>query len=50
MEHDFKILYKPSRSHLMGYALSRLPNNIELLGILDQIFDANLFALELEWL
>jgi hypothetical protein len=26
LEYDFKIVYKPSRSHLMIDALSRLPN------------------------
>ncbi len=26
LEYDFKIVYKPSRSHVMANALSRLPN------------------------
>jgi hypothetical protein len=26
LEYDFKIIYKPCRSHLMADALSRLPN------------------------
>jgi hypothetical protein len=26
LEYDFKILYKPGRSHLMANALNRLPN------------------------
>jgi hypothetical protein len=26
LEYDFKIVYKPDRSHLMANALSRLPN------------------------
>jgi hypothetical protein len=26
LEYDFKIVYKPSRSHLVADALSRLPN------------------------
>jgi hypothetical protein len=28
LEYDFKIVYKPGRSHLMEYALSKLPNQI----------------------
>jgi hypothetical protein len=31
-------------------ALSRLPNHIELVGILDQTCDAHLFTLQPEWL
>jgi hypothetical protein len=49
-EYDFKIVYKLGRSHLMGYALSRLPNHTEPIGILDQTCDAHLFTLEPEWL
>jgi hypothetical protein len=36
LEYDFKVVYKPSRSHLMVDALNRLPNKIELVGVLDQ--------------
>jgi hypothetical protein len=28
LEYDFKIVYKPSRSHLMEYALNKLPNQV----------------------
>jgi hypothetical protein len=45
MEYDFKIVYKPSRSHLMVDALSRLPNQAELIGLLDQTNDAHMFIL-----
>jgi len=31
-------------------ALSRLPNQTELIGILNQTCDAHLFILQLEWL
>jgi hypothetical protein len=34
LECDFKIVYKPSRSHLMANALSRLPNHAKPVGIL----------------
>jgi hypothetical protein len=50
LEYDFKIVYKPSRSHLMVDALSRLPNQIEHVGVPDQTCDAHLFTLQLEWL
>ncbi len=35
LEYDFKIIYKLGRSHLMADALSRLPNQVELVGVLD---------------
>jgi hypothetical protein len=36
LEYDFKIVYKPNISHLMAYALSRLPNQAKLVGVHDQ--------------
>jgi hypothetical protein len=36
LEYDFKIVYKPSISHLMANTLSRLPNQVEPIGVLDQ--------------
>jgi hypothetical protein len=45
MEYDFKIVYKLGRSHLMGNALSRLPNQTIFLGVLDQTCDAHLHTL-----
>ncbi len=50
MEYDFKIIYKLGRSHLMGNALSRLPNQTIFLGVLDQTCDAHLYTLQPEWL
>jgi len=35
LEYDFKIVYKHGRSHLMENALSRLPNQVELVGVHD---------------
>jgi hypothetical protein len=35
LEYDFKIVYKPGRFHLMANALSRLPNQAELVGVPD---------------
>jgi hypothetical protein len=42
--------YKLGRSHLMAYALGRLPNHTELVGVSDQTCDAHLFTLQPEWL
>jgi hypothetical protein len=46
LEHDFKIVYKLGRSHLMAYALNRLPNHIEPIGVFDQTCDVHLFTLQ----
>ncbi len=35
LEYDFKIVYKLNRSHWMANALSKLPNQVELVGVLD---------------
>jgi hypothetical protein len=50
LEYDFKIVYKPSRSHLMANALSKLTNHIEHVQVLDQTCDVPLFTLQLQWL
>ncbi len=50
LEYDFKIIYKPSRSHLMVDALSRLPNQIKLVGIPNQTCDTHMFILQPKWL
>ncbi len=50
LEYDFKIVYKPSRSHLMVDALSKLSNQTERVKILDQTCDAHMFILQHEWL
>ncbi len=50
IEYDFKIVHKPSRSHLMANALNRLPNQIEHVGVHDQTCDAHMFTLQPEWL
>jgi hypothetical protein len=47
LEYDFKIVYKPSRSHLMVNALSRLPNQTKLVGVFDQTTYAHMFTLQL---
>jgi hypothetical protein len=32
LNYDFKIVYKPNSSHLIAYALNKLPNQVELVG------------------
>jgi len=50
LECDFKIVYKLGRSHLMADTLNKLPNQVKLVGVLDQTIDAHLFILQLDWL
>jgi hypothetical protein len=50
LEYDFKIIYKPDRSHLMVDALNRLHNQIEHVGIPNQTCDAHLFTFQPKWL
>jgi hypothetical protein len=50
LEYDFKIIYKPGRSHLMVDAFNRLRNHTKHVGIPDQTCDVHLFTLQLEWL
>jgi hypothetical protein len=45
LEYDFKIVYKPSRSHLMANAFNKFPNQVELVGVHDQTIDAHMFTL-----
>ncbi len=42
LEYDFKSIYKPSKSHLMADALSKLPNQIEPIRIPNQTCDAHI--------
>jgi hypothetical protein len=50
LKYNFKIVYKPSISHLMVDALNRLPNHTKPIGISDQTCDAHMFTLQSEWL
>jgi len=44
LEYDFTILYKPGRTHVVAYALSRLSYNTEPIGVPNQTTDASLFC------
>ncbi len=46
LEYDFKIVYKPNKSHLMVDALNRLPHQTKHITVLDQTCDAHMFNLQ----
>jgi hypothetical protein len=50
LEYDFTIMYKPSKTHVVANALSRLLNIIEPTGVLDQTTNENLFYIVPKWL
>jgi hypothetical protein len=43
LEYDFIVMYKPSKTHVIADALSRLPDITKPIGVLDQTIDASLF-------
>jgi hypothetical protein len=50
LKYDFKIIYKPDRSHLIVDALNRLHNQIEHVGVSNQTCDVHLFTFQPKWL
>jgi hypothetical protein len=50
LEYDFTIVYNPNKTHVIAYALLRLPDIIKPTCVPDQTINANLFYTELEWL
>jgi hypothetical protein len=50
LKYDFKIVYKPNRTHVITNALSRLPDSTKLTGVPNRTIDASLFYTGLEWL
>jgi hypothetical protein len=50
LEYDFTIVYKPSKTHVVVDALSRLPKIIKPTCVPDQTTNASLFYIKLEWL
>jgi hypothetical protein len=48
LEYDFIIMYKPSKTHVVANAMSRLPNIIKPIGVPNQTIDASLFNTKLE--
>ncbi len=50
LEYDFTIVYKPSITHVIKNALSRLLDIMESTGVFDQTTYASLFYIEPEWM
>jgi hypothetical protein len=50
LEYDFTVVYKLGRTHVIIDALSKLLNNIEPIGVLNQTTNANLFYTRPKWL
>jgi hypothetical protein len=43
LEYEFTVVYKHGRTHVVVDVLSRLPDNLDPLGVPDQTVDASLF-------
>jgi hypothetical protein len=50
LEYEFTIVYKLGRTHVVANVLSRLSDNLEPLGVQDQIVDASLFSIKPMWM
>jgi hypothetical protein len=50
LEYDFVIVYKPSKTHVVVDALSKLLDSSKPLGVLDQTMDMSLFFVEPIWM
>ncbi len=50
LKYDLTIVYKPCKTHVVTYALSRLLNIIKPIGVPNQTIDASLFYTKLECL
>jgi hypothetical protein len=50
LECEFIVVYKPNRTHVFIDTLSKLPNSLEPLGLLDQTMNASIFSIESIWM
>jgi hypothetical protein len=50
LKYDFTIVYKPCKTHVIGDALSRLPDIIEPTSVPDQTTNVSLFYTQPKWL
>jgi hypothetical protein len=48
LKYDFTIVYKPSKTHVIANALSRLLDMIEPIGVSNQTTYVNMFYTKLE--
>jgi hypothetical protein len=50
LEYDFVVVYKPRKTHVVAYALSRLLYIVELTSVLNQTTNISLFYTKPKWL
>lgn len=50
LEYDFRVVYKPWRSHTIVDGLSLFLSSKEPIGVYDQTIDATMFLLQPKWL
>jgi hypothetical protein len=50
LKYDFTVVYKPTKTHVVTNALSRLPDITKPTCVPNQTMDASLFYIKLEWL
>jgi hypothetical protein len=50
LKYEFIVVYKLGRTHVVADVLSRLPNNLEPLGVSNQTMDASLYSIEPMWM
>jgi hypothetical protein len=50
LEYDFTVIYKLDKMHSVTDALSRLSHEVEMVGVLDQMTNAILFSMHIDWL
>jgi hypothetical protein len=50
LKYEFTIVYKPNKTHVIVDVLSKLLDNSEPLGVVNQIVDASLFSIEPTWM
>jgi hypothetical protein len=50
LKYDFIVMYKLGKTHVVAYALLRLPKNIKFTSVPNQTIDTSLFYTEHEWL
>ncbi len=48
LQYDFTVVYKPSKTHVVAYALSRLPDITKPTNVFNQTTNASLFYTKLE--
>jgi hypothetical protein len=50
LDYEFTIVYKLGRTHLVDDVSSKLPDNLEPLGVPNQTINASLFSIKCIWM